>query len=265
MSTYNFNEKLGTKVKKLLKNPRAYANKILPYSRAVLADTTRKTLESLRIDSRSKPYNGHERLLQYIPEKNGFFVHCGGSDGVSNDPTYYLEKFKGWTGVITEPLPAPFEMCKKIRKHSSVFNTASTPFSYGKDTIAFIDCFRMSFVKGSIDDAADWTRNGEIAQGITAEEIVVHAEPIQKTLDRYFADHPKRTIDLMVIDVECYELEVLQGLDFAKNAPRKFLIEARTQEKLDQITAFLAPFGYTLIPDAIDARDFLYIKKADNK
>ena len=216
-----YHEHLGTKIGKLVRNPRKQYKNIVPFLKSVVAPHKRRLYEAFGNESLSQPYPSHERLLKHFNQTNGFFVECGGNDGHFQDPTYYLEKFRKWSGVIVEALPIA-RKCAKNRGRSIVYETALVPFGSKESSVSFIDVNAMSFIKGSIEKPQDWIHGGETSQKISMREIIVPAKPLQEVLDDYFSHHEKRDIDLLAIDVEGSELSVLQGLDFKKIHPLRF-------------------------------------------
>lgn len=246
------------KIKKLIQNPQDNAGKIIPFIRSKVTPYQRDLYEFFGSEKYSKPYPGHEALLQYISTKNGFFVQCGGNDGYGFDPTYYLEKFRGWEGIIVEPLPIS-RLCQRNRKKSLIVQSACVSFDYKGDTVSFMDCNFMSFVKSSIENSSEWIKASEQAQNIECHEIVVPAQTIQSIIDKELADSGNRKIDLFVADVEGYELQILQGLDFSKNSPTYILLESQNSDRLEMIVSFLRPYGYTFVSE-IGEKDYLFKK-----
>ena len=57
-------------------------------------------------------------------KRDGFFVEVGANDGVSYSPTYILEKFLDWSGVLIEPNPIFFSdpSIQKMRSASKCYN-----------------------------------------------------------------------------------------------------------------------------------------------
>ena len=53
------------------------------------------------------------KLEKYLNFSNGFFIELGAHDGITQSNTYYYEKNKNWRGVLIEPTPKLFKMCKK--------------------------------------------------------------------------------------------------------------------------------------------------------
>ena len=251
-----FEDTYITRVKGLIEDPQKGIKKIIPFIRSRINPYYRKLLESLHIYSLVKPYSNHEELLQFVNFKNGFFVQCGGNDGYSNDPTYYLEKVLGWEGLIVEPLPI-YRLCKQNRPNSVVYNCAVGSFDNLNKTTSFVDCNAMSFVAGSINNDKEWIEAGEKAQKIKAKLVTVPIKPIQALIDDYFVINKPRSIDLFVADTEGYEFSILQGLDFTKNSPTYILLEIHKDSELEIIKDYLSIRGYEVIK-AMKQRDFLF-------
>ena len=195
--------------------------------------------------------------------KNGFFVECGGNDGFFQDPTYYLEKKLKWTGIIIEPLPIS-NKCRKYRPKSTVYQYAVTSPDHSNTMLDFIDVNAMSVVRDTPKDELAWVTAGEKTQKITARYIKVPAQTIQYILDKHFSVNPKRNIDLMVLDIEGYEINALHGLDFKKNSPNHLLIECHTDDHRAEIATLLTQHDYIFVAK-IGHIDYLFSKRVISK
>ena len=103
------------KLNKLIHNPSKEYRNIIPKIKRDSKKFSKDILDFIGVDYFSRPYPNHHKLLKYLKNtRDGFFVECGGYDGYFQDPTYNLEKFKGWSGLIIEPVPKMYEICKKI-------------------------------------------------------------------------------------------------------------------------------------------------------
>ncbi len=228
------------KIVKLLKNPLTEYGKIIPYITYKLKSVKRNGYELFGNGKFSTDYAGHNELLKYVGYiRDGFFIECGGNDGWSADPTYYLEKIMSWRGIIIEPL-AVYKKCARRRKKSLIYNYALVADDYSAGCLTLMDCNLMSVVKG-VAGYDDWVKNGEEVQRIKAKEITVPVITLNKLLDEYYKKYPAQQIDLLVIDVEGYELEVLRGINLSKYQPRYILVEAQTAERKESVDNYLLP------------------------
>jgi FkbM family methyltransferase len=193
----------------------------------------RKICEALGLDRYSRPaLNELDRKLErYLPARGGFFVEAGAFDGFTQSNTYYFERFRGWRGVLVEPLREPFERCRRERPRSQVFQCALVPADYGAPTVTIHDAGLMSLLDGAQKspeaDAAHCRRGAEV------QEIVVGAAEVPaRTLSSVLDEAGATRIDLLSLDVEGYELQVLRGLDLARHRPVHILVEARFREEI---------------------------------
>lgn len=188
----------------------------------------RKIFEGLGLERYSRPaLNDLDRKLErYLPAGAGFFVEAGAYDGFTQSNTYYFERFRGWRGVLVEPLPDPCERCRRERPNSIVFRCALVPSNHAAPTVTLHDAGLMSLLDGAQKspeaDAAHCRRGAEL-QNLSVRSIEVPARTLSSVLDEAGATR----IDLLSLDVEGYELQALQGLELERHRPVQILVEAR--------------------------------------
>ena len=173
--------------------------------------------------SRLAPYGIDKKLEAYLPNY-GFFIEVGANDGVSESNTYYLERIKGWKGILIEPIPDLYRECIQARPNSTVFNCALISSDYNEPTIEMHYGHLMSVVKGALGDSAADKKHLEWAKRfhqIESYDIKAPAKTLTSILDELGIDE----IDFFSLDVEGFELNVLKGLDFNKYRPKYMLIE----------------------------------------
>lgn len=214
----------------------------------------RKLFEFLGLKRYSRPALNDidHKLERYLPFDGGYFVEAGANDGYAQSNTYYLEKFKGWRGVLVEPLPELYHRCRRERPNSKVFSCALVAQDYDRSTACMLTANLMSLVRGAQKNPAaddDHCRRGAQIQNTEVSEIEVSARTLTSVLGEAGASH----IDLLSLDVEGYELDVLNGLDFSRYRPRYILVEARFREEID---ALLSP-SYEAV-DELSHHDVLY-------
>lgn len=225
-----------------------------PPVRKLLDRSRRRLFELFGFGYFSQParYSLDKILQGYLPNK-GMFAEVGANNGYTESNTYYLEKIKGWKGVLIEPIPSLYEECKKERKNSKVYNYALVrPEESGKP-VTMTHANLMSLVKKEtgyskeekerIERASEHHQIYDIqVPGVTFSEVLVEAG----------VEH----IDFLSLDVEGYEYEVLKGLDFKRHAPTYILVECLEPGSKEQIGEILDK-EYSLLGQ-VTPRDYLY-------
>jgi len=177
------------------------------------------------------------RAASYLRRSAGVFVEAGANDGVDQSNTFFLERYRGWRGLLVEPVPELADACRRNRPHSIVECAALVPFGFQGDRVGMRYCNLMSVVKGAMKSEAEeleHVRKGAAIQQVAVRELDVAAATLTSVLDK----HGFGAIDFLSLDVEGYELGVLQGLDFDRYRPSFMLVEARFRDEID---GFLRP------------------------
>ena len=169
-----------------------------------------------------KDYNEiDKKLLKYLNYKNGFYIDCGANDGVNQSTTWYFEKYLNWNGILIEPIPDVFNELKKNRSKSNYFyNTALTDFNYKFKTIKF-NFNKEDTLTGSIFSNKKLLKK--------TQTIKVKATTLDQIIKK---NKSNKLIDLFSLDVEGYEFEVLNGINFDNIKFKFLLIETEFPEKL---------------------------------
>jgi FkbM family methyltransferase len=221
----------------------------------------RRLFERLGSERYSRP--GVPGLDRHLPAR-GFFVEAGAHDGYTGSNTYYLARFRGWSGVLIEPIPALYERCVIERSGSKVFNCALVSSEFDRDEVVMRYGGPQSVVKGAWEWAdayeapsqLEWSQRGCAHGWEDPYDVGVPARTLTSVLEE--AGAPAR-IDLLSLDVEGYELEVLKGLDFARYTPTLILLEffegLADRGELDSLLA-----GYEEI-DRLSPSDLLFRRK----
>lgn len=172
-----------------------------------------------------------ERLiLDFLsPIANGIFVEVGANDPFDGSQTLELER-RGWSGLLVEPLR---EHAADLRRERTahVEEVACGPRS-AHDTL-------MDFkVAGVASTLADRFINHRVCEQEIRKVRVV-------TLDSLLTKHQIVRVDFLSLDVEGYELEVLDGFSIERYRPAFILIEDRVRDL--NIHRYMQSKGYRLI------------------
>jgi FkbM family methyltransferase len=186
----------------------------------------RRAAEARGDDSLSRPalYDMERKLDRHLDRDGGFFVEAGANDGFEQSNTYWLERFRGWRGVLVEPIPELHREAVLERPDAKVFNCALVPFDHPGGTVRMRYGGLMSIVAGARgSEAADREYvQTAFALGMEDErEVDVPARTLSSILDEVDATD----IDLLSLDVEGFEPDVLRGLDLNRHAPQFVIVE----------------------------------------
>lgn len=215
----------------------------------------RRASESVGLDWYSHPaYDRLDRkLAEYLPERRGTFVEAGAFDGYWGSNTYWFERFRGWSGVLIEPVPELADRARKERPRSQVFQCALVPPEYSGTRITLLFRGTASVVLGAGGDAEDHGRAGAGSGGGETFELEVPVRLLSDVLDEASVDR----IDLLSLDVEGFEPSVLRGLDLTRHRPRFLLVEMLSED--EQRPAIEATLGPDYHHEAqLSHRDHLY-------
>jgi FkbM family methyltransferase len=169
-------------------------------------------------------------LTEYLPPK-GTYIEAGALDGFNFSNTYYLDRVKGWSGLLVEPNPPQFQSCLDFRRRAIVVQCALVPFDYADKTVNLSYGADLSWVEGAyLGDEEKARREMLKRYGLSGESIMVPARTIQSLIDEF-----QLQVDFFSLDVEGFENSVLRGLDFARSAPAVLLVECHTTERLQEV------------------------------
>ncbi len=195
-------------------------------------------------------------LERHLPERGGVFVEAGAHDGYTQSNTYYLERHRGWTGVLVEAIPALARRAARRRPRSRVVNCALVSDDHAGETVTMRFDDLMSSVAGGARERPQ-AADGRAYTGQRAYAVEVPA----KTLGALLDETGTTTVDLLCLDLEGLELDVLRGLDLERHAPRYVLVELLDHDR--QRPAFDALLGQRYVAvERPSPYDVLYRRRA---
>jgi FkbM family methyltransferase len=174
------------------------------------------------------------KLAMHVKDTGGFFVEAGANDGISQSNTLFLARYRGWRGLLVEPVPELAARCRALRPESIVEEAALVDPAHGSDTVGMHFAHLMSVVEGARGSDAEDRRHvqlGEKLQGITSYDLQAPARTLSSILDA----HGIRRIDLLSLDLEGYEPAALRGLDLERHRPAWLLVEVWDRSTIEEI------------------------------
>ena len=158
-----------------------------------------------------------QRLAELMPWTGGSFLEAGAHDGFTFSNTYYLERHRGWHGVLVEPVPELRARCARRRPRSRVLGCALV----GPDCPDPEVPIHFGDLMSSLNDPAH-AAHGLAVAGRRPYTVSVPA----RTLDAVLQETGAGRLDVIVLDLEGHEPEALRGLDLERHGPRYLVVEA---------------------------------------
>lgn len=185
--------------------------------------------------------HGEDFLLGKIfaGKKDGYFVEIGCLDGVEFSNTYYFEKI-GWKGLCVEAHRDFIKALRKNRPGSDVIHCAIGEAD--RDEVTFYANKLGSLSTLNKSEEERWKKGfQEYFHGFEEQKVSM------RTMTSVFDEFRPAAIDFVSLDIEGYEIQALEGLDFKKYKPVVFVIEYKDDEHKKQLESILFPQGYHFI------------------
>ncbi len=183
--------------------------------------------------SRSQPLRFYEQVEScqiftlshlyslFLGEKNeGSFVEVGANDGVFVSNSWGLAT-RNWRGLMIEPVPSLAEACRSLhRNHQSirVLETAIGPPGVDKVRLQLAG----ALTTGNQLLAAEYAKTDWAVGSLTNKFLSVPCTTLDILLDE---NEYEPDFEVLIIDVEGSELEVFQGFNLDKWAPKMLIVE----------------------------------------
>ena len=148
-------------------------------------------------------------VYEFFNRKPGFYIEAGGSDPVDQNNTHFLSNH-GWSGLIIEPNPE-YNNQYLTRKKCIVENFALVSPAYPHSDIS------GNFFSRHVGGCTDGHPKTDTVPAITLEKLLVK--------------HNIYEIDFFSLDVEGYEKEVLEGINFNLFLVKLMIIEWHYDDK----------------------------------
>jgi len=189
---------------------------------------------------------GEDRILtRYFGDrKEGFYIDIG-----AHHPKLYSNTFlfytRGWHGVNIDAMPGSMNIFKQLRKRDINIEAAISNTKEELTFYTFSDPALNTFSK----ELAEKRENPSKQHYLIGTKKII-TQPLSEILDKVIPAHQK--IDFLTIDIEGYDLNALQSLDFSKYSPELILVEVYSENLVEEpIDQFLQSKGYYLYSKAV--------------
>jgi FkbM family methyltransferase len=202
----------------------------------------------------STSHCGEDRILQYLFKfkKKGFFVDIGAFDPEISSNTFLFSS-RGWKGINIDAYPGSMKKFQARRPQDINLEIGVGPkqenaiyYKIG-DKHHQMNGFSSSFQNNLLDDFG--------IDPATIEKIPMEIKPLNEVLQTYL---PKdQVIDFISIDVEGFELQVLESNDWATYRPIVLMIE--NHKPLDDLQE------HTNLMDFLKSNGYRFVFKTPNE
>lgn len=178
-----------------------------------------RNLDSFRKHARkSYSQEGEDLILERLFEgrTNGFYVDVGAHHPTRYSNTYRFYK-RGWRGINIEPNPQAMELFRRQRKRD-----INIPCGVAEREGQLVYFMFNEPALNSFDQTLSEQRQGDRYRIVGRQNVPVRR--LQSILES--AVPPQTQIDFMSIDVEGYDLQVLQSNDWSRFRPACVLAES---------------------------------------
>ena len=161
---------------------------------------------------------------KYFPNTfNGTSIEAGALDGIWDSNTYFFEKHYDWKTINIEPLNNMYEKLKLNRPKSINLNYALGD----KLEDTYITNYKHPTLGNDWGNASikHTDKHKKQLENMCGKNNYVNQSIKTITYAKLIENLSIKSLDLFTLDVEGYELQVIDGMKNAKVFPRVFVIE----------------------------------------
>jgi FkbM family methyltransferase len=190
--------------------------------------------------NRSWSQEGEDILLDRIfgSKKNGFYVDVGAHHPMRFSNTYFFYR-KGWKGINIDAMPGSMKEFEKYRRRDINLELGVAQQESILDYYIFNEPALNTF-------SVKVTQKHKSNKNYYVKKIIkIKVKPLREILDYHLKN---RKIDFLNVDVEGFDLNVLQSNDWSKYRPRFVLAEILGNSLLsinkNKVVQFMRKHGY---------------------
>ena len=170
--------------------------------------------------------------------RGGTFVDVGGYDGITGSNSLFFEHWRGWTGVLVEPVPSNLEKARALRSCPCL----GLAVAANDGQADFIEITHGYTQMSGLAQSYDSRLLGQVRDDPRHKEVTLRVET--QTLSRILTDNGLRHPDFVSLDIEGGEVETLKAFPFADHDVKVWAIENNTATT--EIGEIMHANGYTL-------------------
>lgn len=182
--------------------------------------------------------------------RGGVFVEVGVGDGTKISNSYFLEKHRGWSGVLCEP---SVKFHDSIRQNRSALLVTEAVFDKSDLELGFSEVIGSEELSTLSDQVITDSHDRSSVLNYKVRTISFN--------DLYNKYLKGKTIDYLSVDTEGSELAILKAIDFDNIDISIISVEHNYDKaKLDQISSLLGRHGYVPVLPGVFEFDAIFAK-----
>jgi FkbM family methyltransferase len=198
-------------------------------------------------------------IRRYFDGRPAFFVQVGANDGLLGDPLCDLIKTNPlWRGIFIEPVGYALERLMQNYGKSSrfVFEQVAIADAPGEREFYFVseEAAEDPEVPPLSDKLGSFDRTHIVKHSQRLEKYILARKVRCETIASLLLKHGMKTVDIIHIDVEGYDLHVLRQIDFEEYRPSVVLFEHAhlSSDEYEESRRLLKGHGYRLVNCGLD-------------
>lgn len=204
--------------------------------------------------------NIDKKVLERLSfKKNGIYIECGASDGITYSNSFLLEQKYGWTGLLVEPIQDQFDALVRYRKNSICAKYILTSSEDSGKKINIVNAGPESIIIDEQIENLSMSNTERMSlldsQKMIKGEEFVKSISISELLDKYII----KEVDIFFLDVEGSEISVLNGLDTKKHKIKNIVVETGS---IDSFKDYMCTIGFDKYEN-IARNDFIFFSSSD--
>ncbi|XP_066939175.1 protein Star-like [Macrobrachium rosenbergii] len=203
---------------------------LVNYIRQELLDPP--SLSSYALSDPSKIHFSQYGQSEYAAEeilrgmRGGFFIEAGALDGEYLSNTLYFERELGWRGLLIEPHPEAYKQLRQKHRNAFSMNVALSTTPHATE-ISFV-------LDEKYNELSHIGETGVKIKGIPFYSILLALEI--------------KVVDFLSLDVEAFEMKILQTIPWDKVTFRLMCIEIdHIPEGVEYLKKYLTEKGYEFL------------------
>jgi FkbM family methyltransferase len=184
-----------------------------------------------------------------LNKRNGSFIEFGACDGIHISNTYFLEKYRGWSGILLEPAKIWHNKLKVNRPNCivdfrCVSHSSNHKINFYENANPVYSSYKNNYPK----------KKSYIVETVSLNDIILQYRSFLEKKSN------PNNIDFISIDTEGSEYEILKNFDFIKYSPKIIIVEHNfNKKKSKQLKELLESNGYANLFPELSAYDYYFV------